>query len=112
MHKDIATYIESCQLCHLNKPKYKFKAPMKITNTPQSIFDTVIIDTIGLYPDYPNGNKYAVTMVCDMAKYLATCAIHNKEVKTVARAIFDNFILRYGIMRELRSDCGTKYKNE
>lgn len=112
MHKDVAKFIEACQLCHLNKPKYKFKTPMKITDTPQSIFDTVIIDTIGPYPESPNNNKYAVTMVCDMAKYLVTSAIPNKEAKTVARAIMNDFILTYGIMRELRSDCGTEYKNE
>lgn len=112
MHKDIAQYIDSCEMCHLNKPKKKLKSPMKITKTPQSIFDTIIIDTLGPFPDSTNGNKYAVTMVCDLAKYLVTSAVPNKEAKTIARAIFNDFILIYGIMKELRSDCGTEYKNE
>lgn len=85
---------------------------MHITSTPQSIFDTVIIDTIGPFPESPNGNKFAVTMVCDMAKYLITAAIPNKEAKTVAKAIFKEFILIFGVMKEIRSDCGTEYKNE
>lgn len=103
MKKDIAKYIENCELCHLNKPKYKYIAPMKLTNTPQCIFDTVIIDTIGPYPESPNHNKYAVTMVCNMAKYLVTSAVPNKEAKTIAKAIFNDFILTYGIMREIRT---------
>lgn len=112
MNKDIAKFINACQKCHLNKPKRKIKPPMHITSTPQSSFDTIIIDTIGPFPESPNGNKFAVTMVCDMSKFLVIAPIPNKEAKTVAKAIFTEFILIFGVMKELRSDCGTEYKNE
>lgn len=112
MSTEIAKFIQSCEICHLTKPKSKIKAPMVITPTPQSIFDTVIIDTIGPLPMSENGNLYAVTMICDFSKYLVSVAIPNKEAKTVAKAIFENFILIYGIMKEIRTDCGTEYKNQ
>lgn len=112
MNRDIAKYVQSCTMCHLNKPKTKPKVPMKITYTPQSVFDTVIVDTIGPLPKSDNNNVYAVTMICDFSKYLISVPIPNKEANTVAKAIFEHFILIYGIMKQIRSDCGTEYKNE
>lgn len=43
---------------------------------------------------------------------LVTAPISNKEAVTVARAIFNNFVLIYGPMKQLNSDLGTEYKNE
>lgn len=54
----------------------------------------------------------AVTIVCDLTKYLITCPIPNKEANTIAKAIFEHFILIYGLMKEIRTDCGTEYKNQ
>lgn len=85
---------------------------MKITETPQKPFDVVIIDLIGPLPLSNNGNEYALTMICDMTKYLVTSAIPDKSAKTVAKAIFDDFILKYSIMKEIRTDCGTEFKNK
>lgn len=112
MHKDIAKFVKMCEKCHLTKPKQGFIAPMKITPTPQSVFDVVIIDTIGPLPMSENGNQYAITMICDLTKLLVTKAVPNKEAKTIAKAIFENFILVYGLMKEIRTDCGTEYKNK
>lgn len=36
----------------------------------------------------------------------------NKEAKTVAKAMLDNFILIYGVIKEIRTDQGSEYKNE
>lgn len=38
--------------------------------------------------------------------------VKNKEAQTIAKAIFDNFIPAYGLMKEMRTDQGTEYKNE
>jgi hypothetical protein len=46
-------------------------------------------------------------MECELTKYLVTVPIPNKEAKTVASAIFENFILVYGPMKEIRTDMGT-----
>lgn len=34
------------------------------------------------------------------------------NANNVARVIFNDFILAYGVMKEIRTDCGTEYKNE
>lgn len=112
MSKDISKYVNSCKKCMLNKPKYKNKEPMQITDTPYNSFETIVIDTIGPFRLTANGNRYAVTMVCDLTKYLITVAIPDKEAKTIAKAIFENCILIYGPMNSILSDRGTEYVNE
>lgn len=112
MTRDVAKYVKNCTQCQLNKVKPKTRQPLVITPTPQKAFDIVIMDTIGPLQSSNNGNKYVVTIICDLTKYLITIPIPNKEAKTVARAIFNNFILIYGTMIQIRTDLGTEYKNE
>lgn len=85
---------------------------MQITATPQKAFDCVIIDTIGPMTKSVYGNQYAVTLMCDLTKHLTIIPTANKDSKTVAKAIFEHFILIYGVMRNIRTDLGTEYKNE
>lgn len=110
--RDIAKYVKNCMKCQLNKPKRKNKEPMFITPTPCKPFDVIIVDTIGPLPTSHSGNQYAVTMMCDLTKYLISVPVPNKTATEVARAIFEKFILIYGPMKELRSDMGTEYRNE
>lgn len=112
MSKDIARYVSNCQKCLLNKVRSATREPMKLTPTPQAPFDVIIIDTIGPLQQSDAGNKYAVTMICDLTKYLISVPVRDKTAKSVARAICENFVLKYGPMKQIRTDMGTEYKNE
>lgn len=70
------------------------------------------MDTIGPLQKSFLGNSYAITLVCDLTKYLVTIPIANKEANTIAKSIFEDFILIYGIPKSIRTDCGTEYRND
>lgn len=112
MSKDVALFTKKCKKCQINKGRIKQIEPMTITTTPQKAFDIVCIDTIGPFPKTDQGNNYAVTIVCELTKYVIISPIPNKEARTVAKAILEDFILIYGPMQEIRTDMGTEYKNE
>lgn len=112
MTKDIAKFIEKCENCRLNKHKIYTKEPMVITDTPSKPFDLVIIDTIGPFMTSNRGNVYAVTMICDLTKYLVCASVASKRAEDVAKAIFEKFILIHGPMRSIRTDRGTEYTND
>lgn len=112
LSKDVANTLKNCPQCIQNKVKSATREPMKLTPTPQTAFDIVIVDTIGPLQKSDNGNQYAVTMICDLTKYLVTAPIPDKSAKSVAKAIFENFILIHGPMKSLRSDKGTEYENQ
>lgn len=94
----------------LNKPKQATIEPLTITSTPIKPFDVVIIDTIGPLQRSDCGNNYDVTIICDLTKFLIAIAVPNKESSTIARAIFENLILKSGCPKNIRTDLGTEYK--
>lgn len=96
----------------MNKVKPKNIEKLVLTPTPTKAFDVIVLDTIGPLPQSTYGNKYALTLICDLSKYLVTIPIPDKTAQTVARAIFENFILVYGRMNTIKSDLGTEFKNE
>jgi len=111
MSKDITEYVRKCQKCQKAKITKHTKTPLTITDTPINAFDRVIVDTIGPLPKSENGNEYAVTLICDLTKYLVAIPVPNKNANTVAKAIFESFILKYGPMKTFITDMGTEYKN-
>ena len=52
-----------------------------------------------------------MTLICDLTKYLVAIPVKNKSATTVAKAIFESFILKYGPMKTFITDMGTEYKN-
>lgn len=110
LSKDIANLVRDCEKCQLNKITVHTKEKMKITETPQKAFDVVIVDTIGPIRRSNSNNAYAVTLICDLTKHLSIIPIPNNEAKTVAKALFENFILTFGVMKSIRTDLGTEYK--
>ena len=95
-----------------NKFAYKNRLTLSFTppETPVNAFDIVIVDTVGPLPKSENGNEYIVTLICDLTKYLVAIPIKNKSANNVAKAIFENFILKFGLMKTFISDMGTEYK--
>ena len=103
MSKDIAKYVKSCQKFHLAKTTEHIKSLMTFTETPIIPFDTVYADTIRSFPRSINGNEYAITLICDLTKDLVMVPTPDKLEKTVAKAIFENFVLTYGQRRSLQT---------
>lgn len=111
MTKDIVKFVKSCRKCQENKSLEKSKEKLSMTPTPQKAFDIVQIDTIGPLPKSNQNNEYVVTIICDLTKYLVTVPIPDKRATTIAKAIFENFILIYGPMKQMTTDRGTEYLN-
>lgn len=110
--RDVATHVKKCHQCQTNKVKTHTKIPMCITDTPESTFDKLSIDTIGPMPRSSNNNSYAVTIICNLSKFLIIVPIENKEAKSVAEAIVNNVFLPYGLCQTILTDMGSEYVNK
>ena len=88
----------------MNKFKPQNIEKFILTSTSIYVFDIVVLDTIVPLSDSNFGNKYALTLMCDLSKYLGTITIPDKSARTVARVIFENFILVYGKIKVIKSD--------
>ena len=68
------------------------------------------IDTVGPFPLTEKGNRYAVTLQCDLSKYVIAVPISDKSAVTIAKAVVDKCILIYGPMQCIKTDQKTEYK--
>lgn len=84
MSRDVHNYVKKCAERQFNKPKTKNSEELKITATPQAVFDKIVIDTIGSLPKSMNGNIYAVTMICDLSKYIINVPVLSKDARTTS----------------------------
>lgn len=112
MKEYIKNYVKACKICKMNKVTKHTKENMIITSTPSKPFAVISIDTVGPLPKTVNNNKFAITIQCDLTKYVVIIPIQNKEADTIARVLVEDFILTYGKFLELKSDQGTEYNNE
>ena len=112
MQKQIKTFVENCIQCKMNKHSTKTNEQYTETSTPHSVFETISIDTIGPMTKTQNGNRYALTMQCDLSKYVIVVPIQDKQAQTLAKAFVENLILVFGCPKNIKSDLGTEYKNE
>lgn len=110
--RDISKYIKSCHSCQISKPKTYNVEPLTITQTSHKAGDRIIIDTIGPLRKSDNQNQYALTIVCDLTKFLVMIPLKNKEAISIAKALFENFILTFGPPSSILSDRGTEYVNK
>lgn len=113
MIKDVAKTIKNCHICKLCKPHAKTKQPLKLTETPLKPFDLVQIDTVGpMRVKSLSGNLYAITIICELTKYLIVIPITDNQACTVANAIMNDFILIHGPMKSIKTDMGREYLNK
>ena len=110
--KDVREYVKKCAKCQLNKSRIKNIEPLIKTATPIRAFDVIQIDTVGPLPKSFNNNEYAVTIICDLTKFLIAVPIPNKSAREIAKAVVENCILIHGPIRNILTDMGTEYKNE
>lgn len=112
MKNDIRNFVKTCEKCKLNKIHRHTKEPTVITTTPTKPFELLSIDTAGPFGMTNNGNRYILTIQCNLTKYIVLIPVPTKEASVMARALVDNFILTYGNFLQLQSDQGTEFNNE
>lgn len=112
MKLDISNYVKQCEICKINKIHRHTREKQVITTTPSKPLEVLSADTVGPFMKTDNGNRYILTLQCNLTKYVIFIPIPTKEATTIAKAIVEHFILIYGKFTELRTDQGTEYNNE
>lgn len=82
---------------------------MVITTTCSSPNQRIAIDVCGpwRYPEGSNSaghNLYCLSILCDFSKFVKFVAIPDLTSNTIARALVEEWILNFGIPREILSD--------
>lgn len=110
MSHDVIKYVKKCAHCQYNKHTNKYiKEPMTITSTPDTSFQRISLDIVGPL-DVDNYNyKYVLTIQCELSKFVEAYPLERKDTESVSRAFVNNFILRYGVPKDIITDQGTEF---
>ena len=92
--------------CNKNKkPNTKAKAALGQYHAGYPL-QRVHFDILGPLPLTKHGNKYILMIIDQFTKWLEIVPIPNQNSETIAKAMVDNFISKYGCPTELHSDQG------
>ena len=106
----IENMCKSCTHCqHIKRVTEGKVATQKIICSKP--FEMVAMDIVGPLPITSNGNRYILTIMDYFTRYVHAIPLKRITAGTVAKAIIDNWILKYGTPDAILSDNGTQFKN-
>lgn len=110
LSNDVKQFVKNCHQCQYHKHSNKhIKQPLTITSTAHSSFEKISLDIMGPLDVDDYNNKYILTLQCDLTKFVEAYPLPSKDSVTVAQSFTNNFIMRYGIPREILTDQGTEF---
>ena len=110
MKANVENFVRLCRKCQENKlVRIKNRQPMTITDTPTQPIEKIQIDIVGPLPETEIGNKYILTIQDNFLKYSDAIPLPSINSISVAYALAEEFISRYGCPRVIHSDQGNNF---
>ena len=108
---DIELYCQTCHMCgSRNGPIPHPRAPMQSIKTGYPM-ERIQTNILGPLPETNRGNKYVAVVVDMYTKWPEAYALPNQEADTVAQAVMDNFVCRFGCPHGVLSDQGRNFES-
>ena len=112
MRQVIQEMCRKCDRCAVRKPPLKNnRAPLKqyLVGEPM---ERIAIDILGPLPRTRQGNRFVLVISDYFTKYAEAVALPDFEAETVAKAVVEQFICRFGTPRQLHSDRATNFESK
>ena len=105
-------YVSSCKLCLKTKTGHSPNIPLNPLEIPSAPFQTIHVDLLKLHTP-SKGNNFIPVNIDAFSKFVITKTIKKKTACTVIKAIYEEFILKFGMCKHLSiiSDNGLEFIN-
>ncbi|GFS52302.1 hypothetical protein TNCV_4850271 [Trichonephila clavipes] len=101
---DVEQWCKSCDACSARKgPKIRSRGKLHRYNVGAP-FERIAFDILGPLPRTVSGNKYLLVAMDYFTKWPEVYPIPDQEAPTVAEAVVQHWISRYGVPLQLHSD--------
>ena len=74
--------------------------------------EKIAMDIIGLLPTTENGNRFILVVIDYFSRWPEAYAIPNQKAHTVAEKLVQEWISKYGVMKQLHTHKGKSFENE
>ncbi|GFW16491.1 retrovirus-related Pol polyprotein from transposon 412 [Trichonephila clavipes] len=106
---DVEQWCKSCDACSARKgPKIRSRGKLHRYNVGAP-FERIAFDILGPLPRTVSGNKYLLVVIDYFTKWPEVYPIPDQEAPTVAEAVVQHWISRYGVPLQLHSDQGRNF---
>jgi hypothetical protein len=112
MDKDIDEHIKGCHRCQIRKKSQSPPAPLEPLAQCTEPNQRIHADLFGPLRASGNNKMHILTITDAFTKYVEIVALENKEASTVAEALFDRWICRYGVPLDILTDGGKEFCNK
>ena len=111
MRRTIEDLCKKCDKCAARKPPLrKSRAPLQQYLVGEPL-EQITVDILGPLPITKRGNRFVLVIGDYFTKFAEAVALPDQEAETVARAVVEEFICRYGAARQLHSDRGSNFES-
>ncbi|KAL3967235.1 hypothetical protein ACER0C_029268 [Sarotherodon galilaeus] len=108
MTSDVVNKIRHCERCVRRKSPSERAAPLVNIKTSHPM-ELVCMDFLSVEPD--RGVKDILVITDHFTKYAIAVPTPNQKARTVAKCLWDNFLVHYGIPERLHSDQGPDFES-
>ncbi|MCG7878903.1 MAG: RNase H-like domain-containing protein, partial [Candidatus Thiodiazotropha endolucinida] len=110
LQKDVRNWVKSCEICcKFKSPQRTKRAPMQLVGAGQPM-ERIATDILGPLPETENGNKYILVMSDYFTKWVESVAIPDQTAVTVASALVQEVVCRFGTPAYIHSDQGRQFE--
>jgi hypothetical protein len=109
MRESIEQYIRRCDPCQRRNENWEMTAPLGDVQEPKIPFEVTSMDINGPYPTTPRGNKYLLTFIDHLTKYVEAFPIPDHTAETCARVYSSQIVTCHGSGSTLITDQGREF---